>query len=144
MSNGTDTSGQPRHTALALAGLGLLQTGRRQECQADRTYQHPGLMAKFCPSLTPTFSSATSSCHLQLLREGLTPSRSRSGISESGLQQGQGIRSLTKEDESKGTSNGQKFLMTLVINLSRAYKLPPPSTPTVPGRHITPAFVFRP
>lgn len=125
--------GQPRHTALALAGLGLLQTGRRQECQANRTYQRHGLMAKFCPSLTLTFPSATSSCHLQLLREGLTPSRSRSGISESGLQQGQGIRSLTKEDESKGSSYGQKFLMTPVINLSRAYKLPHPPPPQFQG-----------
>lgn len=83
-------------------------------------------MATFCPTLTLTFPSAISSCHLQLPPEGVTPSHSRSALSEWELQQGQGIRSLTKKNESKVISYRQNLLMTLVINLSRAYKLSSP------------------
>lgn len=81
-SGGTGISGQPRDTGLATRRLGLLQTGRRQEHQADRTYLHPSHVANFYPTLTPTFHSATFSCHLQLPLENLTPSHSVSGISE--------------------------------------------------------------
>lgn len=37
------------------------------------------------------------------------------------------VTSLAKENERKGTSYRQNFLMTLVMNLSRTWKSPPPT-----------------
>lgn len=117
---------------MAPTGLGLLQEGRgEQVCWAHLTHlqhgnvEHSQVLPDSHPYISPLLPlSATFKSHF-----GGSPqvTQEAEGISEQGLQQGQGLRNLAKEDETMRTPCGQNFFMLLAINLSEAHKLPAPT-----------------